>query len=841
MSMELKGLCNWFPRRGRRCQMKPSHDPRLRGFVQSFAGFLFGLFLASVYGMTALFLQNHGLWYSVYSTVALAVLMAFGMGLSIRMRANVLLMMPMLCSRVYRYPVFVHIFVWKCCMLCVVPLKGKNFLLFLILSMLVQGPITNTLENVDRAADSVVCGAELAMNQTQQLMEWVATPLLPVLDKIKEMTRNAHNVAGRVQNFIKALIESVRHVARSLRNVLHFLAGIGEVCNKKLGTPYNKCNKLFDDARDDCMDLLSVFNFLCHIMEGFRPLCGLTRVGQLFCIIPSYVFGHLKTKIAASTIAAFEKMKKEFEFNISASMHFDTKVNSSISLQQMSQEIMKEVSSELGRFQHVMGLLAYVGLFLLLLMYLQAVLYKHKYLHQDDFDNTYITKQFEELDQRLTREGKPSVLPLSQREACTYIRPYSVYLTAGERRAVSLSAVSILRHMAIGLVVVALDLMVFWMFDLVHHQAQGDIVARAPVIVAVKVSGTGYASDIFRDVVSSFDVLQKVNITVLSKKCLMEPSKPDYSGYILIGFLYGLSMFIVFAGSYVKRLNRLVCSRYHPKRERERVQLLYRKIQSQRMSLGKALLRSIARSRADAEGDNFLQTLMTRLPGGSYLAEFLGLSSISCLACGRGGAGQDDPSMVTCLTPRCKGVYCKECFQCVGQVCAWCMGPLTFQEDCEEELDSSDDEQLSLWTAALTSPHITLRGTRRLMKRRISMITRRRPSESWVPRGVNSCLGLVRENNGDSDGSSGHISPPSASEHCSEPDMSYQDYPEQDNSESSDHYCDHIPNPALSLSATKTQDFKSNLSDSNTCDRTDHPQDGSLKTVIVHRGDSNSQ
>lgn len=56
--------------------------------------------------------------------------------------------------------------------------KGKNFLLFFIFSMLVQGPMTNTLENFDRAADSVVCGAELAMNQTQQLMERAATPLL---------------------------------------------------------------------------------------------------------------------------------------------------------------------------------------------------------------------------------------------------------------------------------------------------------------------------------------------------------------------------------------------------------------------------------------------------------------------------------------------------------------------------------------------------------------------------------------------------------------------------------------------------------------------------------------
>ncbi|KAL0984882.1 hypothetical protein UPYG_G00149900 [Umbra pygmaea] len=794
-----------------RRKFKPLKDPRQRVVVRSFVGFMFGLFLASVYGMTALFLQNQSMWYCVYTTVAIAFLIAFGMGLSIRVRANVLLMMPMLCS-----------------------VKGKNFVLFLIFTMLVQGPVTNTLENFERAANSVVCGAELAKNQTQQLMEHVATPLLPVLNKIKEITKNAHSVAGRVQNLIKALIESVRHIARSLRNVLHFLVGIGEVCNEKLGTPYSKCNKLFDDARDDCMQLLSAFNFLCHIVDGFRPLCGLTRVGQLFCIIPSYIAGHIKKKIAASTIAAFEKMKREFEFNISASMHFDMNVNSSLSLQQVSQEIMEEVSSELGRFQEVVGLLAYIGLFLLLLMYFQAVMYKQKYLHQDDFDNIYITEQFEELDQRLAGEGKPSVLPLSQREACLYIRPVSIYLTASERRAAFLSALSILRYIALGCLVVALDLLVFWMFDLVHHQAQGDIIARAPVVVAVEVSGTGYASDIFKDVVSSFDILQKVNITVLSKKCLMVPSKPDHSRYMLIGFLYGLCMFIVFAGSYVKRLNRLVCARYHPKRERERVLLLRRKIQSQRTSLGKALLRSIARTRADAEGTSFLQTLnLTRLPGGSYLAQCLGVSSKSCMACGRGGAGTEDSSMVICLTPQCKGVYCQQCFQSVGRVCAVCMGPLIFSEDCEEELDSSDDEQLALWTAALTSPHITHRGRRRLMKRSISMATRLRPSESRLHCGPGSGIEVVE---GESDDSTDHISPLSDSAY-SEPDMTYQNASECDNSEPGVR----TSNPTLALSAGCVCDGLRPHSDSDamfnlsTSNWSDHHDDGYLRTVIVHQ------
>ncbi len=80
---------------------------------------------------------------------------------------------------------------------------------------------------------------------------------------------------------MKSLCLSVSFSARTLRNVLHFLANIGDVCNDNLGLPYQKCNRLFDEARENCMELLSVFSFLCHLLDGFQSLCGLARGASL--------------------------------------------------------------------------------------------------------------------------------------------------------------------------------------------------------------------------------------------------------------------------------------------------------------------------------------------------------------------------------------------------------------------------------------------------------------------------------------------------------------------------------------------------------------------------------
>ncbi len=57
----------------------------------------------------------------------------------------------------------------------------------------------------------------------------------------------------------------------------------------------------------------------------------------------------------------------------------------------------------------------------------------------------------------------------------------------------------------------------------------------APVTVAVQVNGSGYASDIFRDLVASLDVLQGGNVTVISRKCLLEPSEPNSITCFILG------------------------------------------------------------------------------------------------------------------------------------------------------------------------------------------------------------------------------------------------------------------------------------------------------------------
>jgi hypothetical protein len=63
--------------------------------------------------------------------------------------------------------------------------------------------------------------------------------------------------------------------------VFKWLYSLVDICNEKMGEPYRKCKKAFDDAYNDCSDSLSIFSFLCEIVTAASTLCNLARSVRL--------------------------------------------------------------------------------------------------------------------------------------------------------------------------------------------------------------------------------------------------------------------------------------------------------------------------------------------------------------------------------------------------------------------------------------------------------------------------------------------------------------------------------------------------------------------------------
>nr|KAF6413089.1 DC-STAMP domain containing 2 [Molossus molossus] len=608
-----------------------------RAVVRSLGGFGLGLSLATAYGLLELLAEGLSPWGCLVGTLTLAAFLSLGMGFSRQVRVTVFLLLPQAFSK-----------------------QGRTLLLVTIFGLVLQGPCANTLRNFTQASEAVACGAELALNQTAEMLERAKQPLVGALNKIKAIARKAKVVADSVRKFFRSIMDGVKHVARALRNVWYWLLHIGDVCNSELGNPYLKCARVFDDAKDSCMKVIPQAYHLCYVLMPFKlVLCGLASVVQVFCIIPKYVQPFLRKTMGTPVQKLINRVRKEFEFNVTATHYFSVDLNASRSLSQVALDLYEAVSMKLYRAREALALMGYATPLLLVLLYLQALFYRYGYLNWDSYDNIYITSRFLRMEAVRSKAGLPTVLPLTAHEARHYIKPGSIFLSRKEQIFSIPPILQLIRHLLLTLLLIFLDYAVFWVLDLARHQLQGEIVARSPVLVSITVEGSGYTGKIYRDLVSAFDVLQQGNITVLSRRCRLHPSEPNTTGYIVIGIMYGLCFFVTLFGSHVSRLRRVICASYYPSREQERISYLYNLLLSRRTNLLAALHRAVRRRAADQGHVSILQVLARRC---FCLAPFINhfwRQQAYCLGCGQPQDEGATENFVSCSTPACREFICQ--------------------------------------------------------------------------------------------------------------------------------------------------------------------------------------
>jgi hypothetical protein len=71
-----------------------------------------------------------------------------------------------------------------------------------------------------------------------------------------------------------------------IKSVAQWLGSIVNICNKKVGTPYQRCMRVLDGAVADCQAKLGpLFNWLCSITYVASIVCYIVRVLDLICML----------------------------------------------------------------------------------------------------------------------------------------------------------------------------------------------------------------------------------------------------------------------------------------------------------------------------------------------------------------------------------------------------------------------------------------------------------------------------------------------------------------------------------------------------------------------------
>uniref|UniRef100_A0A8C4R859 Uncharacterized protein n=1 Tax=Eptatretus burgeri TaxID=7764 RepID=A0A8C4R859_EPTBU len=151
-----------------------------RAIVQSAAAFTLGLILSFLCFYILTFERGLDVRLAVGVSCSLAVVLSLGMAFSGMFRCLITLVFPSFLTS-----------------------EGRLVMLTYATILLVCGPLRNIEQNFENTSASLSCGAEVALNQTREIMQRAAAPLLSAVDQLKAIGEKMKDICDKAQSIFR--------------------------------------------------------------------------------------------------------------------------------------------------------------------------------------------------------------------------------------------------------------------------------------------------------------------------------------------------------------------------------------------------------------------------------------------------------------------------------------------------------------------------------------------------------------------------------------------------------------------------------------------------------------
>lgn len=94
------------------------------------------------------------------------------------------------------------------------------------------------------------------------------------------------------------LVSSLLHVylkyfeiflVKTIKKGFNWLGGRVALCNKEIGTPFQRCYKIANKALSDCREKMGKLKFLCNVTKIMHGLCYSVKFIDVICIIIDFI------------------------------------------------------------------------------------------------------------------------------------------------------------------------------------------------------------------------------------------------------------------------------------------------------------------------------------------------------------------------------------------------------------------------------------------------------------------------------------------------------------------------------------------------------------------------
>ncbi|XP_026734949.1 uncharacterized protein LOC113498907 isoform X3 [Trichoplusia ni] len=642
---------------------------------KSVMGFVGGIILTYLCFMFFVFQLSISLIHATIMSSIIGVLLTLGLAFSYRIRCLVFLLMPQFFSRVGRYTLTCYALV-----------------------LILTGPATNTLKNSEVLSESMACSQEHIKLSVHQLNDFIKKPYNSMRDSVKLMMDKFNAITLKVKEMLVKFDRLVLSLVSVIQSSFSWLQSVADICNAKLGTPYDRCTNVLQDGISDCKKTLGPeISIICNVAFVAQAACYSVKPFKAFCYATDFMDEAITASVKKKIKNFTEQLRSLFYVEVQIHQSYTYSSNTSRSASQVAAGIVTEIRNRADPLLTWLSWSSCVTSLFLLLIIFRAKYYQHMYETRSRFDNRYITKDLQDLDLKRQRQGRETVLPLNRRERAKYITTTSFRLVASEKVYLNRSAVFMAVTTFKLLIHMVADYSLYWVLMTIryHGSYQSELMPGLPHS-GVHVSGSGFVARLFRSIVGTLDIPLMAPVPS-SIPCLPDPYPPDFRRYTQIGVLIFLLWFFALFEPYGLRLRHLIMGHYRPERAKARATWLYNHILRTRAGFMKFARRKLHKEYKYSSDASltFRQWLSDHIPFQCVKCILgLGPKEPHCLLCGATGGYRDpDSELIRCHTPDCPGIYCLSCFADIGQLCTICLSPADYGDfsDVSLEKGSSDD------------------------------------------------------------------------------------------------------------------------------------------------------
>ncbi|XP_069674725.1 DC-STAMP domain-containing protein 2-like [Periplaneta americana] len=626
--------------------------------AKSILGFFGGILLTYVFFMFFIIQLNFSLTGATLWCMFFGLILTLGLAFSHVVRVIVFLLLPQFFSK-----------------------RGRQALMAFAFVLALTGPAKNTLRNTEIMFESLACGQEQLKVAVRQIIEAIKKPFMAIKDAFRKVMKIIKLIVKKIKDILLAIKRIIVSILRVIKSVIQWLGNIVNICNKKVGTPFQRCMRVFDGAVTDCQAKLGpLFNWMCSLTYVVSIVCYVVKIFDLICMLLDFINNNVIGVVKKKVKSFVDHIRNIFYVSVDFKHSFHFETQQSISMREIAASLVAEIRQRTEKFLTIFDWMGFAFSLLFLTMIFKVIQYRLKFMKNDRFDNRFITKDFRDIDLQRAKNDLETVIPLNRREKSQYIIAKSFRLAKAEKVQLAKSAVFLGITTFKLCIHMLTDYCLYWLLSLIRQHGSVQTTVEAPNTVGVHIEGEGLMADLLRSVAKAFKPLG-IKMEVDTVPCLPDPIPPDYGRYIQIVAVMLLCWLLALLEPYGLRMRHVVMCYYYPDRARQRAVWLYNHILRSRGGFLKFARRQLRRKFGkDKEGAiekvSLLDRLRERFP---FLNIILGKSSQkSCLLCGRVVKKGSKQQLIICPTPNCIGQYCVACFADLKNICPICKKPIEY-------------------------------------------------------------------------------------------------------------------------------------------------------------------